>query len=159
MLQGFCGDVAGLGMWGCSGDVAGMLWGCGDVAGMLQSVRCFIPSPKVCIVSAAMTYSSSINVLEMWGGVTMVAHSPTFIRCNILLNSVRQHNHFIIQGNYKAKCFDYGLIILRPILPIVSQDAMHTLGSHRVYIHGIQQIKSFVCKGVTCKLCLQQWDT
>ena len=30
-----------------------------------------------------------------------------------------------------------------------SQDAMHTLGSHRVYIHGIHKIKSFVSKGVT----------
>jgi len=28
---------------------------------------------------------------------------------------------------------------------------MHTLGSHRVYIHGIHKIKSFVSKGVTCK--------
>jgi len=25
---------------------------------------------------------------------------------NIILNSVRQHNHFITQGNYKATCFD-----------------------------------------------------
>ena len=33
-----------------------------------------------------------------------------------------------------------------------SQDAVHTLGSHRVYIHGIHKIKSFVSKGVTCKL-------
>ena len=46
----------------------------------------------------------------------------------IILNSVRQHNHFITQGNYKATCFDYRLVILRPILSIVSQDAMHTLG-------------------------------
>ena len=29
---------------------------------------------------------------------------------------------------------------------------MHTLGSHRVYIHGIHQTKSFVSKGVTCNL-------
>ena len=29
------------------------------------------------------------------------------------------------------------------------QDATHTLGSHRVYIHGIHKIKSFVSKGVT----------
>ena len=43
-------------------------------------------------------------------------------------------------------------------MSIVSQDAMHTLGSQRVYIHGIHQIKSFVSKDVTCKLCLQQWD-
>ena len=54
-----------------------------------------------------------------------------------MLSSVRQHNHFITQGNYKAKCFDSRLVILRPILSIVSQDAVHTLGSHRVYIHGI----------------------
>ena len=73
----------------------------------------------------------------------------------ITLNSVRQHNHFITQGNYKATCFDYRLVVLRPILSIVSQVAAHTLGSHRVYIHGIDQIKSFVSKGVTCKLCLQ----
>jgi len=59
---------------------------------------------------------------------------------------------------YKATCFDYRLVILRPILSIVSQDAIHTLGSHRVYIHEIHQIKSFVSKGVTCKLCLQEWD-
>ena len=43
--------------------------------------------------------------------------------CNILLNSVRQHNHFITQGymfrpqgNYKATCFVYRLVILRSIL-------------------------------------------
>jgi len=47
----------------------------------------------------------------------------------MILNSVRQHNHFITQGNYKATCFDYRLVILRPILSIVSQDSMHTLGS------------------------------
>ena len=76
----------------------------------------------------------------------------------MILHSVRQHNHFITQGNYKATCFDYELVFLRLILSIVSQDAMHTLGSHRVYIHGIHQIKSFVSKGVTWKLCLQQWD-
>jgi len=50
----------------------------------------------------------------------------------MILKSVRQHNHFITQGNYKATCFDYRLVILRPILSIVPQDAMHTLGSHRV---------------------------
>jgi hypothetical protein len=78
---------------------------------------------------------------------------------NIILKSVRQHNHVITQGNYKATCFDYRLVILRPILSTVSQDAMHNLGSYRVYIHGIHQIKSFVSKGLTCKLCLQEWDT
>ena len=78
---------------------------------------------------------------------------------NIILNSLHQHDHFLTQVNYKATCFDYRLVILRPILSIVSQDAMHTLGSHHVYIHGIHQIKLFVSKGVMCKLCLQQWDT
>jgi len=62
----------------------------------------------------------------------------------MILNSVPQHNHFITQDNYKASCFDYRSVILRPILSIVSQDAVHTLGSHRVYIHGIHQNKSFV---------------
>jgi len=56
-----------------------------------------------------------------------------------MLKSVHQHNHFITQGNYKATCFDYRSVIFRPILSIVSQDAMNTLGSHRVYIHGIHQ--------------------
>ena len=59
--------------------------------------------------------------------------------------------NFITQGNYKATCFDCRLVILRPILSTVSQDAMHTLGSHHVYIHGIHQIESFVSKGVTCR--------
>jgi len=78
---------------------------------------------------------------------------------NTILNSVRQHNHFITQGNYKSTCFDYILVIFSLFLSIVSQDAIHTLGSHRVYIHGIHQIRSFFSKGVMCKLCLQQWDT
>jgi len=34
---------------------------------------------------------------------------------NMILYSVRQHNHFITQGNYKATCFDYRLVILRLI--------------------------------------------
>ena len=34
---------------------------------------------------------------------------------NIILYSVRQHNHFITQGNYKATCFDYRLVIFRPV--------------------------------------------
>ena len=63
------------------------------------------------------------------------------ISLSIILKSVRQRNHFITQGNYKATCFDYRLVILRPILSIVSQGAMHILGSHRVYIHGLHQIK------------------
>ena len=59
----------------------------------------------------------------------------TLIYLSIILNSVRQHNHFIAEGNYKATCFYYRLVIFRPILSIVSQDAMHTLGSqilHRI---------------------------
>jgi len=34
---------------------------------------------------------------------------------NIILNNVRQHNNFNTQGNYKATCFDYRLVIFRPI--------------------------------------------
>jgi len=48
-------------------------------------------------------------------------------------NSVGQHNHFITQGNYKVTFFDYRLVILRPNLSIVSQDAMYTLGSQSVH--------------------------
>jgi len=77
----------------------------------------------------------------------------------IILNSVRQHNHFITQGYYNATCFDYRLVILRPILLIVSQDARHNLGSHRVYIHGIHKIKLFVSKGVTCNLHVTPLET
>ena len=72
-----------------------------------------------------------------------------YFSLNIILSCVGQHNHFITQVNYKVTCFDYRLVILRPILSIVSQDAMHTLWSHRVYIQGMLQIKSFVSKGVT----------
>jgi len=67
----------------------------------------------------------------------------------MILNSLRKHNNFITQGNYKATCFDYRLVILRAILSIVSQDSMHILRSRRVHIRGIHQIKSFVSKGVT----------
>jgi len=34
---------------------------------------------------------------------------------NIILNTLHQHNHFITQRNYKATCFDYRLVIFRPI--------------------------------------------
>ena len=34
---------------------------------------------------------------------------------DIILNNVRHHNHFITQGNYKVTCFDYRLVIFRPI--------------------------------------------
>ena len=46
-----------------------------------------------------------------------------------------------------------------PILSIVSQDALHTLGSHRIYIHGIHQIKTFVSKGVMCKFARHALET
>ena len=88
-------------------------------------------------VTAFISTSNVENIYLNWS-ITMC------LERNIILNSVRQHNHFITQGNYKATCFDYRLVILRPILSIVSQDVTHTLGSHRVYIHGIHQIKSFV---------------
>jgi len=56
--------------------------------------------------------------------ITIYIHNLGYIT----LNSLRQHNHFITQGNYKATCFNYRLVILRPIFLIESQDAMHTLG-------------------------------
>jgi len=37
----------------------------------------------------------------------------------------------------QATCFDYNPVIFRPILTVVLPDAVHTLGSHRVYISGI----------------------
>jgi len=98
-----------------------------------------------------------VTFTACWLGLSWISREGT--KDNIILNSVRQYNYVITQDNYKATCFDYRLVILRPILAIVSQDAMYTLGSHRVYIHGIHQIKSFVSKGATCRLCLQEWDT
>ena len=40
---------------------------------------------------------------------------PSVAPGHITLNSVRQHNHFITKGNYKATCFDCRLVIFRPI--------------------------------------------
>jgi len=40
---------------------------------------------------------------------------------------------------------------------LVIQHARHNRGI--ILSPGIHQIKSFVSKGVTCKLCLQEWDT
>ena len=52
---------------------------------------------------------------------------------------------------YKATCFDYNLVIFRSILTSVLPDAMHTLGSYRVYIRGIYLVKNVCLKGVMCK--------
>jgi len=41
--------------------------------------------------------------------------------------------NFITQGNYKATSFDYRLVIRRPILSIVSQDATHTAWEGELY--------------------------
>jgi len=41
------------------------------------------------------------RVLGWNGSITMC------LQRDITLNSVRQHSHFISQGNYKATCFDY----------------------------------------------------
>jgi len=54
------------------------------------------------------------------------------IKFDILSNSVCKHNPFITEGNLKTTCFDYRLVILRPTLLIMLQDATHTLGSHRI---------------------------
>ena len=75
-----------------------------------------------------------------------------YIYRNITLNSARQYNYFITQGNYIGYMFRLLISHLQAssglFLSFESQDAMHTLGSHRVYIHGIHKIKSFVTKGV-----------
>jgi len=67
---------------------------------------------------------------------------------NIILNSVRQHNHFNAQGNYKATCFDYRLVILRPILSIVSQDAIHTLGFNLMYSMDVNTMGSQIVHSI-----------
>jgi len=139
----------------------------------LTSIICLLLTQLPhCLTGDVMWGKKSTHSLRYFQGtIPLVRHWSTFTfetsRCFIatalqiciILNSVRQHNHFITQGNYKATCFDCRLVILRSILSIVLPDAMHTLGSHRVYIHVTHKIKSFVSKGVTCKLCLQEWDT
>jgi hypothetical protein len=64
---------------------------------------------------------------------------------NITLNSARQHNQFITQCNYKATCFDYRLVILRSILSVVSQDAMHNLGYIYIYTYIHTHNYNFPC--------------
>ena len=39
--------------------------------------------------------------------------------------------------------FQLDLVILRPMLTTVLPDTVHTLGSHRMYIHGIHLVKRF----------------
>ena len=48
---------------------------------------------------------------------------------NIMLYSVRQHNHFIVYDNTRLH--------VSTILTCMLPDAMQTLGSHRVYIRGM----------------------
>ena len=73
------------------------------------------------------------------------------IKGNIILNSVRQHNYFITEGNYIGYMFRLEICHLQDyFLSFDSKGATHTLGFHRVYIHGIHKIKSFVSNGVTC---------
>jgi len=51
------------------------------------------------------------------------------------VNSVRQHNCFITQGNYIGYMFRLLNSHLQAYsLQVKSQDAVHTLGSQRVYI-------------------------
>jgi len=52
---------------------------------------------------------------------------------NIILKNVRQHNHFITQGNYIATCFDYRLVIFRHIfLNWVTRCYVHALHVHSI---------------------------
>ena len=52
------------------------------------------------------------------------------------LHNARRHNYFITQGNYIGYMFRLLFSHLQDCLSFESQDAMHTLGSHLVYIHG-----------------------
>ena len=54
-----------------------------------------------------------------------------------ILSNVRQHNHFITQGNYKVTCFDYRLVILRSIL---SCPHGILLSRHVVLIAGLKEL-------------------
>jgi len=126
---------------------------------MLQTTfPSIIRSLRLCIHQQAYVKQTAVSVwllhVQSWTPDDGRKDRPKHVECNIILNSVRQYNHFITQGNYKATCFEYRLVILRPILSIVSQDSMHTLGTHCVYIHGIHQIKSFVSKGVLPFKCI-----
>jgi len=53
---------------------------------------------------------SGLSSQNIWMEASRCSHKRT-----IILNSVRQHNHFIAQSNYKVTCFDYRLVIFRPI--------------------------------------------
>ena len=70
---------------------------------------------------------------------------------NMILNSVRQHNHFITEGNYIGYMFRLSISHLQEYFCQLSHKMLCTLwDSYRVYNHGIHQIRSFVSKGVTC---------
>ena len=57
-----------------------------------------------------------------------------------ILNSARQHNHIITQGNYKATCFDYRLVIFRPFFVQSSHKLLCTLWDH-VVVTSMEYIK------------------
>ena len=58
------------------------------------------------MVSALPSYTSMSNA-----AVGNTVHNYD----NVILNSVHEHDHYITEGNYKATCFDYRLVIFRPI--------------------------------------------
>jgi len=69
-----------------------------------------------CKMADSRRFTSSVlrhgNLYISW--IWMEA-SQCVYKSNLILNTVRQHIHFITQGNYKATCFDYRLVIFRPI--------------------------------------------
>ena len=92
--------------------------------------------------------------VQIWLGRSCIVHRYRYIFFNYflhhdvllnvmkILNNLRLHNTLLHNVIARAKCFDYLSVILRSIfLSIESQDAMHTQGSHRIYIHGIHKIK------------------
>jgi len=68
----------------------------------------------------------------------------TELLCNIMLIQCTSAQSLYYIRQYKATCFDCNPVIFRCILTVVLPDAMHTLGSHHVYIRGIYLIKTFV---------------
>jgi len=62
------------------------------------------------------------------------------IKINTILHNAHQHNYCIIEGNYIGDMFRLLISHLQVcFLSTESQDAMRTLGSHRVYICGIHK--------------------
>jgi len=77
-------------------------------------------------------------------------------RINILLNSVRQHSHFITQGNYKATCFDCRFSS-SGLFRQLCHEMLCTLWDPKVFTF-MEYIKSDVFHGIHQIWCIP-WNT